>query len=81
MTIPEILKEVEVVKNVVSPDAQIQLKYLNVEDDESIKEFAQSTGSVLHSPDAELPYFWVCMFTDNVDVIIKGKVKKVKLIY
>lgn len=81
MTISEVLKEVSVVHNVVSHDTRVSLEFLNVENDDELKAYAKENELHIFSPDSERPYYWFLTYIDNIDVTIKGRPKKVKIIY
>ena len=82
MTIKQALKEVDVIQKVISNQTKVSLSFNEVGTDEEMRLYSKENGIHLHSPSMESPYYFMVLFVGvNIDVILRGKSKKVKISY
>ena len=82
MTIKQALKEVDVIQKVISNQTKVSLSFNNVGSDEELRLYSEENGVHLHSPSIESPYYFMVLFIGkNIDVILRGVSKEVKISY
>ena len=82
MTIKQALKEVDVIQKVISDQTRVSLSFNDVGSDEELRLYSKENGVHLHNPSVESPYYFIVeYFGSNIDVILRGKAKEVKISY
>lgn len=80
MTLQQVLKEIDVIQKLVCDSTRVDLTYNDVPDDE-IKIYTSERNIILHTPTQESPYYFFTVWHGNVDALIRGQRKDVKINY
>lgn len=81
MTLQQVFKEIEVISNLVCDNTRVSLTYNEVGTDDELKDYCKENLVTLHEPSTESPYFFFMYYSENIDVIVRGKKKSVSINY